>query len=206
MLVHPVLQDGQAAYGSAVESGMRAGGGDPDQVVDITGRCAAGQPGDLLRHVLFQRHHRDAGGQRVGLVNGEPDPASLFWRQPRRGSDVELRGQVADASEGGLVVNAGSAAMIFDPVAESVDMVPVDLGVEQLGNGSGVVGGFADGEVEVGGEPSGSAELSDTAGRALLVSEPGRRPATRRRDVARVVGDLFCFSLLCRTTDLAAHR
>jgi hypothetical protein len=70
-----------------------------------------------------------------------------------------ISGQVAAVSEGGLIVNADTAAMILDPVAESVDMVPVDLGAEQLGNGSGLVGGFADGEVEVGGEASGIARI-----------------------------------------------
>lgn len=152
MLVHPVLQDGQAAHPSAVESRVRARGGDPDQVVDIAGRCAPRESGDLLRHVLFQGHHGDAGGQRVGVVNGELDPATLVWRQPRRGSDVQLCGQVADVSEGGLVVNAGTATMILDPVAESFDVLPVDLGSQKFGDGSGVVGGFADGEVEVGGK------------------------------------------------------
>jgi hypothetical protein len=82
-------------------------------------------------------------------VDREPHPASLYRRQPRRRADVELGGEVADTAERRLVSDLRAAAVVFNGVPESVDVLPVDFAAQQLGHRFGIVGWVPDGEVQV---------------------------------------------------------
>jgi hypothetical protein len=82
-------------------------------------------------------------------VDREPYPAALFGRQPWCGADIELCGEVADAAEGCFISYARSAAVVFDEVSESIEVLPVDFVAQQFAYRSGIVCWISDREVQV---------------------------------------------------------